>query len=282
MLRWYGYLGLLLIVFAEINFWAGIQPFATWYIPIVWYGYIFFVDSLVYRVKGRSLISSYFKEFIFLCLLSVPFWTIFELYNLYTLSWIYTNYVWYLHLVDFTTIMPAVLETFSLLNVLEIGKWFDVKRKALSKKKNYRNQATYINIMRMLVFVGAFTTVIPVLIPYIGFPFMWLGLCLFLDPLNYLLDRPSVIQKVSTGKKSVMLRLWLSGIIMGFFWELWNYQAYPKWIYILSSAYFPTIKLFAMPLVGYLGYLPFAAEVFLFFAFFRQLLFKDKNELLLM
>jgi len=282
MLKWYGYLGLLLIIFAEINFWAVIQPFATWYIPIVWYGYILFIDSLVYKVKGRSLITSYFKEFVLLCLVSILFWSIFELYNLYTISWIYTNYVWYLHLVDFTTIMPAVLETFSLFNVLEIGKWFDIKRKAQPKRVNYKNQSIYVNIVRLLAVIGAFTAIIPILIPAIGLPFMWLGMFFFLEPFNYLTGRPSILQQASLGKKSVMLRLWLAGITMGFFWEFWNFQAYPKWIYTLPIAYFPTLKLFAMPLIGYLGYLPFATEVFLFFALFRSFFFKNKNDLISM
>jgi hypothetical protein len=282
MLRWYGYLGIALIIFAEINFWAVIQPFATWYIPIVWYGYILFVDSLVYKIKGRSFISSHFKEFIFLCLISIPFWSIFEFYNLYTLSWGYTNYVWYLHLVDFTTIMPAILETFSLLNVLKIGEWFDTKRKIPPRKISYRDQTFYNNVIKLLVVVGAFTTIIPILIPSIGFPFMWLGLYFFLEPLNYLTGRASILQKISIGKKSTVLRLWLAGIIMGFFWEFWNYQAYPKWSYTLPSAYLPTIKIFAMPLAGYLGYLPFAVEVFVFFAAFRPFLFKDKNDLISM
>src|SRR5271157_1094687 len=128
MLKWYGYLGLVLIALAQINFFAKIEPFATWYIPIVWYGYILFVDSLVYNVKKRSLISSYPKEFLFLVVLSVPFWLIFEFYNIFTLSWHYLNYVWYVHFVDFTTIMPAILETFSLYTALNVGRRFDKKK----------------------------------------------------------------------------------------------------------------------------------------------------------
>lgn len=282
MLKWYGYLGLALIIFAEINFYAIIQPFASWYIPIVWYGFILFVDSLVYKLKGKSLITSYFKEFVFLCLLSVPFWSIFEVYNLFTVSWVYTNYVWYLHLVDFTTIMPAVLETFSLVNVLNIGKWFDAKAKPKTKEINVKNQGVYVGAIWLLAIVGAFSAIIPIIIPAIGLPLMWLGLFFFLEPLNYLTGRPSVLQKAAIGQKSVMLRLWISGIIMGFFWEFWNHQAYPKWIYTLPTAYFPGSKLFAMPLIGYLGYLPFAVEVFLFFALFRSFIFKNKNDLLLM
>jgi hypothetical protein len=153
MLRWYGYLGIALIILAQLNFFAKIEPFATWYIPIVWYGYILFVDSLVYKVKKRSLISNYPKEFLFLVALSVLFWSIFELYNIFTLSWSYANYVWYVHFLDFTTIMPAVLETFSLFTALKLGKRFDIKKGKVHKPANERL------IVKLLVIFGAFITI---------------------------------------------------------------------------------------------------------------------------
>ena len=280
MLRWYGYAGLVLIVLAQLNFLARVEPFATFYIPIVWYGYILFVDSLVYRIKRRSLIASYPKEFLFLMVLSVPFWSIFEAYNIFTLSWLYVNYVGYGHLLDFTTIMPAVLETFSLLTALRIGGIFDIKKRIASKGKwGKENERFYINIIRLVVVFGAIMALVPFIVPAIGFPFMWIGLFLFLDPLNYLIGRPSIAQKISVGKRSVVLRLFMSGIIMGFFWEFWNYQAYPKWFYTLSYLV-PSVKLFEMPLVGYLGYLPFALEVFVFYALFRSFVFKKGNDVL--
>lgn len=279
MLKHYGYLGLTLIIFAEVNFFAGIQPFATWYIPIVWYGFILFIDSLVFKIKGKSIIVSYSREFILMVLLSVPFWLIFELYNIFTVSWIYTNYVWYLHLVDFTTIMPAVLEVFSLLNALNICKRFD--KINTPTKNHFSGTAFQFGLIKLLVVLGGFSVILPILTPPIGFPFMWVGIFLMMDPLNYLLKRPSIIAKVSKGSRSVLIRLFLSGIIMGFFWEFWNFQAYPKWTYNLPS-FVPVIKLFEMPLPGYLGYLPFAVEVFLFYAFVRSFVFKGGNPLLSM
>jgi hypothetical protein len=278
MLKWYGYLGLALIIFVEINFLLVIQPFAMWYIPIVWFGYILFIDSLVYKFKKKSLISNYPKEVVLLLLLSVLFWSIFEVYNLFTLSWSYVHYVWYLHLVDFTTILPAVLETFSLMNVLDVGKRFDTKAK-ISKLKRKIDYSFYPNVIRLLAVFGAFAAILPVLVPEVGFPFLWIGLFLLLDPLNYLTGRMSVVEEVTKGKKSIVLKLFLAGIMMGFFWEFWNYQAYPKWVYNIPS-FVPQVKLFAMPLFGYLGYLPFAVEALLFYAFFRPFAFKDRNDLL--
>ncbi len=275
MLRWYGYLGLLLMLAAEINFYAAVQPFATWYIVIIWYGYILFVDSIVYMRRGKSIITSYPKEFLFMLLISVPFWLIFELYNLFTLSWHYINYVWYVHLFDFTTILPAVMETFTLTNAFGVGKRFDLKPSKHLGAKPGRHAGP----IRLLVLLGGIVMILPALVGPIGFILMWISLCFFFDPLNYLVGRPSLLQKASIGERSALIRASIAGLVMGFFWELWNYQAYPKWYYTLPS-FIINIKLFAMPLEGYIGYTAFGASVFLFYAFFRGYLFKGRNELL--
>jgi hypothetical protein len=46
----------------------------------------------------------------------------------------------------------------------------------------------------------------------------------------------------------------------GFFWEMWNYFSYPKWVY--SVPFVNVVHIFEMPLLGYGGYLPFACELF--------------------
>ncbi len=277
MFKWYWYIGLALLIIANLNFIFVIQPFAEWYIPIVWFGYILFVDGLVYRLQGKSLISSNTKEFVFIAIISVPFWLLFEVYNLFTNNWIYTNYVWYVHIADFTTIMPAVLETFMLVMALQIfGKvrlnfptFFKGGHRKITRKHVYMAAAP-------LIILGIIAVLLPIFAPQIGFPFVWIGLFLLLDPLNYALGRDSIVIWCSMGKGNRMLQLFLSGIIMGFFWELWNYLAYPKWIYNIPSAV-PLLKLFEMPLIGYLGYLPFALDVFLFYELSRSIISKSSN-----
>jgi hypothetical protein len=57
------------------------------------------------------------------------------------------------------------------------------------------------------------------------------------------------------------MALWLGGLLCGFFWEMWNLHSYPKWIYHVPYDGF--WKVFEMPILGYLGYLPFAMELYL-------------------
>ncbi len=51
----------------------------------------------------------------------------------------------------------------------------------------------------------------------------------------------------------------------GFFWEFWNYFSYPKWVY--DVPFFGRWHIFEMPLLGYLGYIPFSVEVFALYHF---------------
>ena len=46
----------------------------------------------------------------------------------------------------------------------------------------------------------------------------------------------------------------------GFFWEMWNLYAYPKWIHDIPNLEF--LRLFQMPLAGYGGYIPSSWELF--------------------
>jgi hypothetical protein len=46
----------------------------------------------------------------------------------------------------------------------------------------------------------------------------------------------------------------------GFFWEMWNFFSYPKWVYHIP--FFDFLRVFEMPILGYGGYIPFALELF--------------------
>ena len=56
-----------------------------------------------------------------------------------------------------------------------------------------------------------------------------------------------------------MISLWLGVLLTAFFWEMWNYYSYPKWIY--HVAWGDWLHVFEMPLLGY-GDLPFALELY--------------------
>src|SRR5437867_7231250 len=56
-----------------------------------------------------------------------------------------------------------------------------------------------------------------------------------------------------------IVSLSVGALICGFFWEMWNYYSWPKWIYHTPGAQF--LEVFEMPLLGYGGFLSFAPGV---------------------
>ena len=49
----HGYAGMVIIVAAEVLLFGGNQMVGHRFTPIVWTGYILFVDALVYKLKAR-------------------------------------------------------------------------------------------------------------------------------------------------------------------------------------------------------------------------------------
>lgn len=87
MLKWYGFLGLFLIFYSHAVSLLKIQSLATWYFYPIWFGYILFVDSLVYKIERKSMISNYPKTALKMLIYSIGFWWFFELLNLFIRNW---------------------------------------------------------------------------------------------------------------------------------------------------------------------------------------------------
>ena len=65
----------------------------------------------------------------------------------------------------------------------------------------------------------------------------------------------SPFDSVRAGDWTPVLSLALAALVCGFFWELWNAFSSPRWAYAVP--YVDRFRLFALPAVGYAGYLPF-------------------------
>lgn len=66
-----------------------------------------------------------------------------------------------------------------------------------------------------------------------------------------------------------MVALGAGALVCGWFWEMWNYWAFPKWQYTIPWVDF--VYVFEMPLLGYSGYLPFGLEVYAAYLFLSGL-----------
>lgn len=270
MFKKYGFLGILLIIFVEINFFFKIQPFANWYFPIIWLGYILTIDALVYKLRKKSLISNRFQQFLGMIVISALIWWIFEFINIPLQNWSYFGVEGFGVLknifgtISFATVLPAFFETVELIRSIHL---FDKKR----LQKKHKITKRFLHSMMLL---GVICFLAPIILPKFAFPLVWLSFFFILDPINYLHKQPSVIQHLKDRKLVIPLSLLLAGIIMGFLWEFWNFWAIPKWSYNVPFVGF--FKIFEMPILGYLGYFPFAFELYAMYWFVRSLFIKKE------
>src|SRR5438046_6543336 len=77
----YGYIGIAIMLGAEGLLFGGNQFVGHWFTPIVWTGYILFADALVFKLKGRSLVTGDRLEFVIIVLVSIGGWWLCEFYN---------------------------------------------------------------------------------------------------------------------------------------------------------------------------------------------------------
>ncbi len=101
--------------------------------------------------------------------------------------------------------------------------------------------------------------------PRLFFPFLWLSLVFILEPVNVWLGYRTIARRTAEGDWRPVIALWVGVLITAFFWEMWNYFAYPKWVYQIPWGNW--LHIFEMPLLGYGGYLPFSLELYAVYHF---------------
>jgi hypothetical protein len=249
--------GIALIGVAWTASWSGTSPLAYHAFFPLWLGYILAVSGITGLLTGSSLPARGWKPFTILFACSIPFWWIFELLNLRLQDWHYQlphRYSWFAYRLEasfaFSTVVPAIFVTaelwFALIGRRLARPWF---RLTLSR----RGWAT-------LVVTGVVMLILTAIWPRVLFPLAWISLFFIIDPLVHVLGGRSIATGVATGNWRPVWLLFLAGLTCGFFWEMWNVHAMPKWTY--SVPYVDRAHLFEMPLLGYGGYLPFAVETY--------------------
>jgi len=270
--RAHGWIGLALVLGAGAALLGGQPLVARWFTPLVWTGYVLFVDALAARLTGRSYLTTDRVEAVLVALASVGAWWLFEWYNAPRfwrggsdtagLWWRYqglernlflrrVGYDW-----SFATIFPALFLTATVL------------RATLFRRVRVRPWRPARATLRALVAVGAVAAVLPLVVVSAWLvPLVWIAFTLLLEPLNARAGRPSWLADLGRGDASRLAALLGAGFVCGVLWELWNYWAATKWTY--SVPYLGDVKIFEMPVFGYLGFPPFALECFAMYHWLR-------------
>jgi hypothetical protein len=249
---------------------ARIEPFWSWNTPIAWTGFIIFADAIVWRARGTSWIRSSPREFGALALASIPLWVVFEGFNLRIRNWHYVGlpedlllrgfgYAW-----SFATIWPAIFEAADLMAV---ARRSEVSRSAAPVKLSFGGGAWVSVVTGALMLVSPFF-VSPAVARYLAAP-VWLGFIFLLDPINARVGAESLWSDLRARRIDRLVNLGLSGLLCGVLWEFWNYWSRAKWHYTVPIM--EHLKIFEMPVPGYLGFPAFALECFTMYVFLRAL-----------
>jgi hypothetical protein len=224
-------------------------------------------------VKGRSPLLSDRLEFLVLVVISIAGWWLCEFYNAprfwnsdLELWWHYHNlepnlflrrvgYDW-----AFGTIFPLLFLTAEFFKETVFRKLDRGRQLKLSKP-----------VLLVLVAIGAVGAIVPLVYPSEWFaPVIWLSFIFLIDPLNAMRGWPSITEDLARGDWRRLWALLASGLFCGVLWEFFNYWALSKWTYTVP--FFGNVKIFEMPVLGFLGFPPFAVECWAMYILVRSFL----------
>lgn len=245
---------------------ARVEPFYSSIYCFLWWSYIFAADFAVWKLRGTSLLRDRPKEFLFLAIWSVPLWMLFEAVNLRIHNWYYVMVPWsfswgMLFLVlAFGTVLPGIFETMEL--VVGLIEKFAPRGRIVG-----RPFTMSLWNVRIQFGIGVLMLILLLVFPEDCFCLAW-GFAFFLtEPICYWKWRAekgqigrSLLGQLAAGDNTRLVALLVSGLICGGLWEAWNIHARTKWIY--SVPYFDELKLGEMPVLGFLGFPPFALECY--------------------
>ncbi len=244
-------------LFADVGFLA--QPFYA----CAWWSTIFALDGFTALRRKSSILTSRRALLPPLLVWSVTFWFLFELLNLRFQNWYYVGAFSLgseadvvkgaiFGIVSFATVFLGLFETFDAL--------------AACRRMSPRPARTMPSwLPPALQAVGVGMVALALLFPQYLAPLVWGSVTFLLDPWNYRRGARSLLADVEAGNVRTPVRLLLAGLLCGLLWESFNYFSPQKWIYTVRGL--EGLKLFEMPLPGFLGFPALALDAFSFFAF---------------
>jgi hypothetical protein len=273
----YGWAGLLLLIVAEISLFRKIEPFYSWFYCFAWWSYILLADNLLLKLQGHSLLTSRRRELWSMLPLSVFVWLLFEAYNIALRNWAYQGVPsqlwlrWPGYALAFSTVLPGIFITADLVERLVFGP---AKGQSASGSVPLSSDPK-TRARQAFVILGAILSVAPILWPRFFFSAVWLGPIFLLDPLLEKLGRENLSVAIASGRRRRVWSLLLGGLLCGAMWEFWNFWAASRWVY--SVPFFGDWRVFEMPVLGFLGFPPFALECWVLYHVLRALLDRWKS-----
>jgi hypothetical protein len=195
--------------------------------------------------------------FLLLFPVSAVFWWYFEYLNQFVQNWYYTGVdygpiTYSIHAsISFSTVLPAVYTTRMWISGT---KWFRQRFYGLPPLRRTES----ILFLWAILLVTCAGLIGVGLWPDELFSMLWVAPLLILTSLLHIAGQTSIFSTMADGDWRPAVSAAMAALICGFFWEMWNYYSLAKWSYTVP--YVHRFEIFEMPILGYMGYLPFGLE----------------------
>jgi hypothetical protein len=257
---WWGWVGFLLGLVAWVLAWtrfpwfAALQPHTF---PMLWGAFILVVNGLTWRRTGHCPMIDRPGPFLALFPVSAAFWWFFEYLNRFVQNWYYSGAdyppwtYFILATLSFATVLPAVIAVRAWLRSFpRVSRILEGQPLPAALLSPAAVRGVLAAAGSGLLMTGA--------APNYGFPFLWLAPMLIIMAFQVQEGRCPLLDDARRGDWGSLAAAALAGLICGVFWEMWNYCSLARWNYAVP--FVDRFHLFAMPLLGYAGYLPFGLE----------------------
>lgn len=255
---WWGYAGLALggvtwgLAWTRFPWFAPFQRYT--FFPL-WLAYVLTVNAWTHRRTSRCMLTHRPGYFLALFPVSAAFWWWFEYLNRYVQNWQYVGlgqltpaqYAVEATL-PFSTVLPAVMGTAELL-----ASWPRAWQGFQGRPLPFARWPRVGGVVGLLL-AGAGLAALG-LVPDLLFPLVWVSPLILIAATHVLGRSRTIFDGLLAGDGRRVIRLALAALVCGFFWEMWNLRSLAKWVYAVP--WVGAWKVFEMPVLGYLGYLPF-------------------------
>jgi hypothetical protein len=258
---WWGWIAAAWTALSWIAAWTRepwLEPVQAWTFTPLWLGYIALVNAVTVMRGGTSLLLARPAAFAVLFPVSSAFWWLFEYLNRFVQNWYYGGVAelspsdyFFQASIPFSTVLPAVMSTYCLVATAP-RMWSGLDRGPVVRIRRPRRWALAVLSLSACALLGLGIW------PDLLFPFVWIAPAVLILCLQTLAGRPTIFEPLRRGDWRPLWSAAVASLVCGLFWELWNWGSLAHWSYTIP--YVDRFHVFAMPLLGYAGYLPFGLE----------------------
>jgi len=239
------------IAWSDAPRFAALRPYT--FTPL-WLAYVLVMNALCVRATGSSPATREPGFFFALFPASALFWWAFEYLNRFVGNWSYEGErfgpLGYVGLASlcFSTVLPAVWSTRAwLLSRVGLRRAFGRIDPLPPRFGRIPPRAAALLAFALLAATAAW--------PAGLYPLLWVAPLVLLCALAARRGRPQILGPLRGEDWTAPAAAALAGLVCGLFWEMWNAYSLLRWVYHIPGV--DRFRVFEMPLLGYLGYLPF-------------------------